>query len=196
MHSNKDPAQPKKIKFFCANHLLNLLQHCFCFKFWFFGLEACKILAAWPETDPTPSALEGSLPWNCHGSPLSLGEAFEVSSWIPLTCYKESLVAFFIWGGQDFLCSFCTFSAPDLKSSISPKSPDSEGHCFQWSFNSQNASGTYENQEVRKRKQTSLNHHIKVFWILKKEKLKGFFFHYQSKVNSWKLRCLKYGNRF
>ena len=28
--------------------LLNLLQYFFCFLFWFFGIEACEILATWP----------------------------------------------------------------------------------------------------------------------------------------------------
>ena len=39
--------------------LLNLLQYCFCFMFWFFGPEACGILAPQPGIQPTPSALEG-----------------------------------------------------------------------------------------------------------------------------------------
>ena len=38
--------------------LLNLLQYCFCFIFWFFGREACGILAPWPGIKPTPCALE------------------------------------------------------------------------------------------------------------------------------------------
>ena len=41
--------------------LLTLLQHCFCFMFWFFGQEACGISAPWPETEPTPSLLEGGV---------------------------------------------------------------------------------------------------------------------------------------
>ena len=28
--------------------LLNLLQYCFCFMFWFFGHNTCGILAPWP----------------------------------------------------------------------------------------------------------------------------------------------------
>ena len=39
--------------------LLNLLQYCFCFMFWFFGLEACRILAPQPGIEPTLPALEG-----------------------------------------------------------------------------------------------------------------------------------------
>ena len=41
--------------------LLNLLQYCFCFMFWFFGHKACGILSPQPEVEPTPSALEGKL---------------------------------------------------------------------------------------------------------------------------------------
>ena len=38
--------------------LLNLLQYCFCFMCWFFGPEACGILAPWPRIKPTSTALE------------------------------------------------------------------------------------------------------------------------------------------
>ena len=38
--------------------LLNLLQYLFCFMFWFFGHEACGILALWPGIEPVPWALE------------------------------------------------------------------------------------------------------------------------------------------
>ena len=41
--------------------LLNLLQYCFCFMFWFFGPEACGILAPRPGVKPTPPALEGQI---------------------------------------------------------------------------------------------------------------------------------------
>ena len=41
--------------------LLNLLQYCFCLMFWFFGHEACGILAPWPGIEPTPPALEGEV---------------------------------------------------------------------------------------------------------------------------------------
>ena len=41
--------------------LLNLLQYCSCFMFWFFGPEACGILAPRPEIEPTPPALEGKV---------------------------------------------------------------------------------------------------------------------------------------
>ena len=41
--------------------LLNLLQYCFCFMFWFYGQEACGILAAQPGTEPLPSALESKV---------------------------------------------------------------------------------------------------------------------------------------
>ena len=41
--------------------LLNLLQYCFCFTFWFFGPEACGILAPRPGIEPASSALEGEV---------------------------------------------------------------------------------------------------------------------------------------
>ena len=41
--------------------LLNLLQHCFCFMFWFFGLKAWGILAPWPRIKPTPCSGRQSL---------------------------------------------------------------------------------------------------------------------------------------
>ena len=40
---------------------LNLLQYCFCFMFWFFGLEAGGILAPQPGIEPTPPTLEGKV---------------------------------------------------------------------------------------------------------------------------------------
>ena len=39
--------------------LLNLLQHCFCSLFWFFGHEVWGILAPRPQIKPTRLALEG-----------------------------------------------------------------------------------------------------------------------------------------
>ena len=39
--------------------LLTLLQHCFCFMFWFLGQEACGILVPWPRIEPAFPALEG-----------------------------------------------------------------------------------------------------------------------------------------
>ena len=36
--------------------LLNLLQFCFYFMFWFFGGKVCGILTCWPGIEPTPSA--------------------------------------------------------------------------------------------------------------------------------------------
>ena len=39
--------------------LLNFLQHCFCFMFWFCGHESCGILALKPGVEPTLLALEG-----------------------------------------------------------------------------------------------------------------------------------------
>ena len=46
-----------KIFFLCgpfSKSLLNLLQYCFCFMLWFFGRNACGILASQPEIEPTP----------------------------------------------------------------------------------------------------------------------------------------------
>ena len=42
--------------------LLNLLQYCFSFMFWFFGHEACGISVLWPGIEPTSPALEGEVP--------------------------------------------------------------------------------------------------------------------------------------
>ena len=41
--------------------LLNLLQYSFCFMFWFFGCEACGILAPWPGIEPALPVLEGEV---------------------------------------------------------------------------------------------------------------------------------------
>ena len=41
--------------------LLNLWQCCFCFMFWFFGHEACGILAPQTGIKPAPAALEGEV---------------------------------------------------------------------------------------------------------------------------------------
>ena len=45
--------------FFFFKSLLSLLQYRFCFMFWFFGPEACAILASWPGMEPTPPTLQG-----------------------------------------------------------------------------------------------------------------------------------------
>ena len=49
------------VECFFKKSLLNLLQYCFCFMFWIFGLEACGILTPWPGIRLIPTALEGSL---------------------------------------------------------------------------------------------------------------------------------------
>ena len=41
--------------------VLNLLQYCFYFIFWFFGHEACAILAPWLWIKPSPPELEGKV---------------------------------------------------------------------------------------------------------------------------------------
>ena len=38
-----------------------MLPHCFCFRFWFFGLNACGMLAPPPGIEPTAPALEGEV---------------------------------------------------------------------------------------------------------------------------------------
>ena len=52
-----------KIFLFNVDHvlksLLNLLQYCFCFMFWFFHLLACGVLAPPPGMKPAPPAVEG-----------------------------------------------------------------------------------------------------------------------------------------
>ena len=49
--------------FWCGPFLksLNLLQYCFWFLFWFFGCEACGILAPQLEMEPACPALEGKV---------------------------------------------------------------------------------------------------------------------------------------
>ena len=49
------------LTWFIFQSLLNLLQYCFCFMFWFFGHEARGIMAPRPRTEPTAPALEGEV---------------------------------------------------------------------------------------------------------------------------------------
>ena len=56
--------QKKKKKIsvlFFLESLLNLLQDCFCFMFWFFGHEACGILVPQPGMELTSPVLEGKV---------------------------------------------------------------------------------------------------------------------------------------
>ena len=46
---------------FLKKFLLNLLQYCFCFMFWFSGHEACGILAPSPGMEPATPSLEGEI---------------------------------------------------------------------------------------------------------------------------------------
>ena len=48
--------------FFFLRSLLNLLQYCFHFMFWFFSSEACGISAPQPGIELIPSAPEGDVP--------------------------------------------------------------------------------------------------------------------------------------
>ena len=47
----------KYVHYYFFKSLLNLLQYCFCFMLWFFGQEACEILAPWPGIEPASTAL-------------------------------------------------------------------------------------------------------------------------------------------
>ena len=46
---------------FFFKSLLNLLQYCFCFMFWFFGTMACGILVPEPEIQPVSPAMAGGV---------------------------------------------------------------------------------------------------------------------------------------
>ena len=68
------------------DHLQSLPQHSFCFIFWSFGRETCRILAPWPGLTPAPSALEGEV--LTTGPPgRSLTQGFWAENW-----YKQSIV--------------------------------------------------------------------------------------------------------
>ena len=41
--------------------ILNLLQYCFFFMFWFFDHAACRVLAPWPGIEPMFHVLEGEV---------------------------------------------------------------------------------------------------------------------------------------
>ena len=65
---------PRLIIFWCGpflKSLLNLLQYCFCFMFWFFGHKACGILIPWPGIRPTNPAMEmqSLSPWTTREVP-------------------------------------------------------------------------------------------------------------------------------
>ena len=50
--------------------LLSLLLYCFCFRFWFLGLEAREILVPPLRMELTPPALEGKVnPWTAREVP-------------------------------------------------------------------------------------------------------------------------------
>ena len=68
---------------FIKKSLLNLLQYCFCFMFWFFGREACGILAPRPGIKPTPPALEGEV--LTTGPP---GTSLSFTFYCGITCIK------------------------------------------------------------------------------------------------------------
>ena len=46
---------------FFLKSLLNVLQYCFCFMFWYFGHKTCWILALPLRFKPTPSPLQGKV---------------------------------------------------------------------------------------------------------------------------------------
>ena len=73
--------------------LLDLLQDCFCFMFWFFGREGCGILAPKPGIEPSLPTLEGKVsttgpnekslqPLDHQGSPSSLLKRSMMRSYI------------------------------------------------------------------------------------------------------------------
>ena len=80
--------------------LLNLLQYCFYFMFWFFGPKACRILAPRPEIEPVLPALEGKV--LTTGPPgKSLG-AFIIIGWIKYqlpqgTNHEKAKLFFLTW---------------------------------------------------------------------------------------------------
>ena len=82
------------------NSLLNLLQYCFCFTFWFFGHQACGILASQPGVEPVSPALEGKLQTLvCQGSLFSVSfeDSFLLTSLYMLKVLKaqSQLFSFF-----------------------------------------------------------------------------------------------------
>ena len=52
--------------------LLNFLQHCICFSFWFFSQEICRISAPWPRIDLHPLQLEKVLTAGLPGKSLQM----------------------------------------------------------------------------------------------------------------------------
>ena len=88
--------------------LLNLLQYCFCFLFWFLGPKACGIIAPQPGIKPDPPALPGksltvfSFHANFHFPPSSM-ESYAHRTQVPLliSTHLLSLVllllCFFLW---------------------------------------------------------------------------------------------------
>ena len=75
--------------------LLNMLQYCFCFMFWFFGRKENRILAPWPGIKPTTPALEGKvLTTGSTGKSLNL--IFFLTQWIMPPIFKSMLVSIWI----------------------------------------------------------------------------------------------------
>ena len=84
------------MELFFLKSLLNLSQYCFCFLFWFFGHQACGILAPQPRIKHVPTALEGGvlttgppgeylfvlyLPIPCQSTTLSTITPAKVAKW-------------------------------------------------------------------------------------------------------------------
>ena len=90
--------------------LLNLLQHCFCFMFWFFGHEQHEILAPQPGLKRAPPVLEGEvLTTGPPEKPLSLSflcprcPHFPVSLSRASTCsWLNSLLTLPVWNCGSF----------------------------------------------------------------------------------------------
>ena len=72
--------------------VLNLLHCCFCLKVWFFGLEACVILAPWPGVEPPTRALEGKnlTHWNLPRASPHAWELLLLTFWqAPTGCHDS-----------------------------------------------------------------------------------------------------------
>ena len=83
--------------------LLNLLQYCLCFMFWFFGHKGCETLAPKPGIEPGPPALGGGwslnpwtareVPWECTiKQPHPDGASPEFPMDLPLSCNDLAVV--------------------------------------------------------------------------------------------------------
>ena len=95
---------PRLIIFWCGpflKSLLNLLQYCFCFMFWFFGHKACGILIPWPGIRPTNPAMEmqSLSPWTTREVPrVVIALSFFSLPFSYIHIYVLHLYAIFVYG--------------------------------------------------------------------------------------------------